>query len=142
LALSAREKDIKTVNTSDADIVAAFKARIDGGGHLESAADGSEGQPMRPKSSIRARSPRDRGPDGNQHRNTEGQRISARRWSVSGTGNALMQADTAEGKAAREAMAVQRHRPRRLRGAAEDDAHVLHAGRRLRSPPAPTCPRS
>ena len=38
-SIGLAEKDIKTVNTSDADMVAAFKAaEVDGGRHLEPAA--------------------------------------------------------------------------------------------------------
>ncbi len=57
---------------------------------------------------------------------------------------ALMQDPGEKGKAAREAMAqAVRHRPRGLRGAAQDHPHVLHAARtRWLSPPAPSCRRS
>ena len=131
------EKDIKTVNTSDADIVAAFKSpELDGGGDLESAADGGEGRAGRDRGvRLRARSPA---------------RSRTCWWSTPQTlkdnpdlGKALVgiwyetialmkdRQRQGQGRARGDGQAL-RHRPRRLRGAAQDDAHVLHAGRRAR----------
>ena len=69
------EKDIKTVNTSDADIVAASKvAGLHGDRHLESAASGSEGGARRDAGVRFQQDPgRDRGPHGRQYRDLEGQ---------------------------------------------------------------------
>ena len=132
---SCSEKDIKTVNTSDADIVAAFKSPdIHRGGHLESAAAGGEGRAGRHAGVRLQQDPRrDRGSDGGQHRNAEGQSRPRQ-----GAGRHLVRDDRADegpirrgqGRARGDGEAVG-HRPRRLRGPAQDHAHVLHAqGRR------------
>ena len=106
---AAARSDIKVVNTSDADIVGAFKSPdIDRGGDLESAADGSQGRAGRhARSSTPARFPA-RSIDllVGQHRDAEGQSRLRQ-----GAGRRLVRDHGADdrpgekGKAAREAMA-------------------------------------
>ena len=132
------EKDIKTVNTSDADIVAAFEiARLDRGRHLESAAPRSEGRARRDAGVRLQQDPRrDRGPDGAQHRDAEGQSGTRQ-----GAGRHLVRDHRADEGRRRQGQGGARgdgealgHRSRRLRGPAQDHAHVLHAeGRRSSS---------
>ena len=139
------EKDVKTVNTSDADIVAAFKAP------KSTAVVTWNPQLMEVKADPGAtevfefeQDPgRDRGSHGDQYANAEGQPRPRQ-----GAGRRLVRDHRAhegghargQGRPRGDGQAL-RHRSRRLRGAAQDDADVLHAGRRAclhhrsRSPP-------
>ena len=103
------EKDIKVVNTSDADMAAAYKTpevtAVVTWNPIVSEILGF----ARRQEGVRfvADSRRDHGSDGRQYRGAEGQsRISARRWSASGTRpSQKCKPAGAEGKAAKEAMA-------------------------------------
>ncbi len=129
------EKDIKTVNTSDADIVAAFKSpdttavvtwnpqlmevKAEPGATLvfDSSKIPGEIEDLMVVNTATLKDNPDLG------------KALVGIWYET---MALMKDPGEKGKAAREAMAqALGHRPRRIRGAAQDDAHVLYAeGRR------------
>ncbi len=130
-----KERDIKVVNTSDADIVGAFATPGGhGDGHLEAAAHRRSPPCPRPRwCSIRARSPA---------------RSSISWWSTPQVlkdnpklGKALVGAwyetlarDAGQGREGHGRARIHGqglgHRPRRLQGPARDDQPVRHAGQR------------